>query len=422
MSDGAGSKGRTGKGSRASGGAGRASTAPKGAAARADAAAGAVASAAAASQAGTQPAAPSSAAPSTAEAFAERLLASTLGAVEILSVYLGDRLGWYQALALADTLTAEELAGVTDTQERYAREWLEQQAAVGILELVRPGPRQDADGSPAAFRLPAAHAEVLTDEHSLVFLAPLARLFGAIGPKLPRLLEAYRHGGGVSWAELGDDARESQSASNRPWFERQLGPALASVPAVHDVLSQPGARILDVGCGMGWSTISLARAYPEARLVGVDLDAPSVTAARANARAEGVEERVEFRAADAAELAGSEPFDAAFAFECIHDMPRPVEVLSAVRGVVRIDGAVVVMDEAVADEVTAPADQVDRLMYGYSLFVCLPDSMSSPPSVATGTVMRPATLRRYAQEAGFADVEVLPIQDFSFFRFYRLLA
>ncbi|MFP3712952.1 class I SAM-dependent methyltransferase [Puerhibacterium sp. TATVAM-FAB25] len=421
MSDGAGSKGRTGKGSRASGGAGRAGTAPKGAAARADAAAGAAAATAPTTQPDVQQATAASASPPTAEAFAERLLAAALGAVEVLSVYLGDRLGWYQALAQADTLTAEELAGVTDTQERYAREWLEQQAAVGILELVRPA-GQDADGTPAVFRLPPAHAEVLTDEHSLAFLAPLARFFGAIGPELPRLLEVYRHGGGVSWAELGDDARESQSAGNRPWFERRLGPALASVPAVHDILAAPGARILDVGCGMGWSTISLARAYPQARLVGIDVDAPSITAARANARAEGVEERVEFRAADAAELAGAEPFDAAFAFECIHDMPRPVEVLGAVRGVVRIDGAVVVMDEAVADELTAPADQVDRLMYGYSLFVCLPDSMSSPPSVATGTVMRPATLRRYAQQAGFADVEVLPIQDFSFFRFYRLLS
>ncbi|WP_159792155.1 class I SAM-dependent methyltransferase [Puerhibacterium puerhi] len=413
MSDGAG-KGRTGKGSRATGGAGRAGTSPRSSAARPEAR---PPSAPPTAPPTAPPSAPSDEPAPTAAAFGDRLLASTLSAVEILSVYLGDRLGWYQALAQADTLTPEELAGVTDTQERYAREWLEQQAAVGILELVRPGP----DGGQAAFRLPPAHAEVLTDERSLAFTAPMARFFGAIGPKLPRLLEAYRHGGGVSWAELGDDARESQSAGNRPWYEHRLGSALASVPAVHDVLARPGARVLDVGCGMGWSTISLARAYPEARLVGIDVDAPSITSARANARAEGVEERVEFRAADAAELAAQEPFDAAFAFECVHDMPRPVEVLGAVRAAVRPDGAVVVMDEAVADELTAPADQVDRLMYGYSLFVCLPDSLSSPPSVATGTVMRPATLRRYAQDAGFADVEVLPIEDFSFFRFYRLL-
>jgi hypothetical protein len=92
-----------------------------------------------------------------------------------------------------------------------------------------------------------------------------------------------------------------------------------------------------------------------------------------------------------------------------------------VRRAVRPDGVVVVMDEAVGEEFTAPADDVDRVMYGYSLFVCLPDGLSSPPSVGTGTVMRPATLRRYAREAGFADVEVLPVDDFSFFRFYRLV-
>ena len=119
-------------------------------------------------------------------------------------------------------------------------------------------------------------------------------------------------------------------------------------------------------------------------------------------------------------LPASEPYDAAFAFECLHDMPRPVEVLSAIRSAVRTDGSVVIMDEAVADEFTAPGPEVDQCMYGFSLFICLPDGLASSPSVGTGTVMRRPVLTAYAHRAGFAEVTVLPIDDFGFFRFYRL--
>jgi SAM-dependent methyltransferase len=360
------------------------------------------------------------------DAFAERLFASALGAFEMIAVYMGVRLGWYRALAETGPLTSTALAERTGTGERYAREWLEQQAAAGILAAEDPaaGPALAADPADAAherrYALPAAHAEVLTDGSSLAYTAPLARFVGAVGSQLPQLLDAYRTGGGVSWDQLGDDAREAQSDVNRPWFERRLAPTLARLTEVHEVLSRPGARVVDVGCGFGWSTLALARAYPGAVVHGVDVDRPSVEAARDTAAAAGLEDRVTFHHADAAELRLVEPFDAAFAFECVHDMPRPVEVLDAVRRAVRPDGVVVVVDEAVADEFTAPADDVDRMMYGYSLFLCLPDGMSSRPSAGTGTVMRPATLRRYALEAGFAGLEVLPVDDFADLRFYRL--
>ncbi|MCB7136212.1 class I SAM-dependent methyltransferase [Cellulosimicrobium marinum] len=361
------------------------------------------------------------------DAFAERLFAATLGAVDVLAVHVGDRLGWYRALADAGPLTSTALAEATGTHERYAREWLEQQAASGVLVAEDPGaaPALGADPADVArerrYALPAAHAEVLTGTSSLAYAAPLARFVGAIGPQLPHLIDAYRTGGGVSWDQLGDDARQAQADVNRPWFERRLGPVLRSLPAVDAVLSRPGARVVDVGCGFGWSTLAIAEAYPDAVVHGIDVDRPSVAAARAAAEDAGLGGRVTFHLGDAAELALAEPFDAAFAFECVHDLPRPVAVLDAVRRAVRPDGVVVVMDEAVGDEFTAPADDVDRIMYGYSLFVCLPDGMSTQPSAGTGTVMRPATLRRYAREAGFSGVEVLPVEDFAFFRFYRLV-
>ncbi len=155
-------------------------------------------------------------------------------------------------------------------------------------------------------------------------------MFGAVGAVLPQLLEVYRHGGGVRWDDLGDDARKSQADANRPWYDKRLGPALAGVPAIHDALAAPGCRVLDVGCGGGWSSISLARGYPSATVLGVDIDQPSVDLAMANARDAGVGERVRFLCQDAASLSEG-TVDVAFAFECVHDMPRPVEVLDAVR-------------------------------------------------------------------------------------------
>ena len=118
--------------------------------------------------------------------------------------------------------------------------------------------------------------------------------------------------------------------------------------------------------------------------------------------------------------APADRYDAAFVFEALHDMPDPVGVLSSLRHAVVDGGVIVIMDEAVADEFTAPGDEIDRAMYGYSLLLCLPDSMSTPGSAATGTVMRRATLERYARAAGFAGVTVLPIEDFAAFRFYLL--
>jgi hypothetical protein len=128
---------------------------------------------------------------------------------------------------------------------------------------------------------------------------------------------------------------------------------------------------------------------------------------------------VRFHCTDAADLPQA-TYDAAFAFECVHDMPQPVQVLAATRRAVVPGAPVIIMDEAVGETFQAPGDDLERLMYGFSLLICLPDGMAHQPSAGTGTVMRPDTLRRYAQDAGFSDVSILPIEDFGFWRFYRL--
>ena len=348
-----------------------------------------------------------------AGALVERLFGDLLGAMTTYGVYIGDRLGLYDALAEGGPATPADLGTRTGVAERYAREWLEQQAADGIVSLVN----DSADPSLRSFELPHPHAEVLTDDDSLNYFAPFMRLIVAGGNQLPAILDAYRAGTGVPWAEYGDDMRESQGAANKPMFLNQLGEYIAQLPELHERLQQSGARVADIGTGFGWSAIGIAEAYPSVVVDGYDLDEPAIERAGEHARARGVEDRVTFHARDAAEAEGS--YDLVLACECIHDMPQPVGVLATMRQLAGDHGSVIVMDENVAEQFEAPANEVDRLFYGYSLLVCLPDGMSHRPSVGTGTVMRPSTLRTYAQEAGFADIEVLPLEN-DFFRFYRL--
>lgn len=299
----------------------------------------------------------------TAESYAERLFGASLSTYETFSTYVGLQLGWFAALA-ERPMTSTELADRTRTQERYCREFCELLACLGTLTVESGDHAADR-----VYALPPGPAEVLLDEHSLNYLGPLSRMAVAAGRRIDDLLEVYRTGGGVSWAELGDDARESQAALNRPWYTRRLGPALGEVDDLHEALRGPGARIVDVGCGAGWSTLALARAYPDATVVGVDIDLPSIEAARAAATSERLSDRVHFAVAEGETLPEFEPFDAAFAFECLHDMPRPVEVLAAIRASVRPGGQVVIMDEAVEDEFVAPAPR--------STSACTPSACSS---------------------------------------------
>jgi 2-polyprenyl-3-methyl-5-hydroxy-6-metoxy-1,4-benzoquinol methylase len=353
------------------------------------------------------------------EALVERVFGSCIGFMEILSIYVGDRLGFYRALADDGGATASQLADATGTNERYTREWLEQQAVAGILEV------EDADPEPEErrYRLPEGHDEVLLERDSLYYVAPFAQQMVGITRPLPAVLEAYRTGGGVPYPEYGEDMREGIAYGNRPMYVNLMGTEwLPAIPDVHERLqADPPTQVADVGCGTGWSSISIARAYPKAQVDGFDLDEDSIAEAKANAEAEGLADRVTFQVRDAADPELSGRYDLAIAIECIHDMSRPVEALGAMRSIVGNDGAVLVVDERVGEDFVAPSDEIERLMYGYSIVHCLPVGMAELPSAGTGTVMRPATLRRYANEAGFSRVEILPIEN-DLWRFYRLVS
>jgi SAM-dependent methyltransferase len=353
------------------------------------------------------------------EQFIERFLQSAAGAFNIFTIYLGDRLGLYRPLAEHGPLTSNDLAARTGTQERYVREWLEQQTVAGILEVEAENDAADA----RRFRLPPGHVEPLIDCSSLDYLVPMAQMIaGAVRP-LDDLIEAYRHGGGVPFSAYGADLREGQAAINCPAFTRQLAQEwLPAIPGLQARLqADPPARVADIGCGHGWSSIGVAQGYPNVRVDGFDLDAPSIERARQNARSWRLADRVQFHVLDASDPALAGQYDLAMALECVHDMSNPVGALRTMRRLAGERGTVLIVDERVGDRFTAKGNDVEWMMYGWSVLHCLPSGMTEPHSAGTGTVMRADTLRRYASEAGFTRFQVLPIDNF-FFRFYQLNA
>ena len=351
-----------------------------------------------------------------AGAFVERLFGAALGAAELCSVYVGDRLGLYRALRDRSALTAPELAAACGVNERYTREWCEQQAVTGFLEVDDEG----AEPTSRRYSLPAEYADALIDPDSELSIAPLARAIISAIVVLPQTIEAFRSGGGVPWSAFGADGIESQGDFNRPWLRTAWTQEyLPSIPDVHERLAA-GARVADVACGVGWAGITIAKDYPNSTVVGLDPDDTSIALARRFASQDGVADRAAFEVHDATRALPGGPFDLVVVIEAIHDMADPVGVLTRIRESLVPGGAVIVADEKVGEIFTAPGDDVERFMYAVSLFMCLPAGMAEQPSAATGTVIRPSTMRAYATDAGFSKVEVLDQIEHPMLRFYRL--
>jgi 2-polyprenyl-3-methyl-5-hydroxy-6-metoxy-1,4-benzoquinol methylase len=345
------------------------------------------------------------------DAVAEQLFSSVIGALETLHVYVGRELGLYEALDGAPPVTASDFAGRAGIAPRYAREWLEQQAAAGVLDVAE----ETGDAATRTFRLPDGVAEVVCRPDSLALVAPLAPMVVGVAKALPAVLEAFRSGGGVPYDAYGEDIRRGIADINRPSFVNQLGAEwIPSLPDLHERLGS-GGRIADLGCGEGASTLALARAYPRAEVLGLDLDPSSIEAARAAAG----EVEVTFECRDAADPALAGSFDLVTLFETLHDMAHPVQALAAARSMLTPEGAVLVGDEKVADRFAAPGDEMERFNYGWSALHCLAAAMTEADSAATGTVIREETVRAYATDAGFGSCTVLPIEH-DFWRFYRL--
>ncbi len=343
-------------------------------------------------------------------ALAEQLFGSMLGALEIFHVYVGDRLGLYTTLDGRGPLSVAEFAAAAGIHERYAREWLEQQAVAGVLDVSGDDERR--------FELSADAAAVLVDPDSDYHLGAGGQMIAGIAAALPQVLTAFRTGGEVPYRAYGADMRMGIARMNRPMFVNHL--VQEWIPALPDIDERlrNGGRAADLGCGRGFSTRTLARGYPNAKVDGLDLDEASIAEAQASVEPE-LEGRVSFVCRNADDPALSGQYDLVTLFETLHDMAHPVEALRAARGMLTEGGAVLVGDEKVAETFAAPGDELERFNYGWSALHCLAAAMGEEGTAATGTVIRPDTVRKYAHEAGFSTVEVLPIEH-DFWRFYRL--
>jgi 2-polyprenyl-3-methyl-5-hydroxy-6-metoxy-1,4-benzoquinol methylase len=353
---------------------------------------------------------------SSADDLVERLFGAVIDTLEVASVHLGGRLGFYRALANHGDATADELAARCDCAERYVREWLEQQAVAGFLTVA------DADGEPGDRRygLPDAYRSVLVDEEELTYFTPIASIAVDVLYPFEQLLDAYRSGAGVPFEAYGADLVDAIGATNRPQFVNLVGEWLGSIPEVDARLrAAPAARIGDIAAGTAWSSIATARAYPRVSVDAIDVDATSVERARANVAAAGLDGRVRPVLRDASDGNLGGPYDLITIFEALHDMNHPVEALRAVRASLADHGCVLIADERVAERFSPPGDEIERLNYGFSVLHCLAVGLLDGNSAGTGTVIRPETVRTYATEAGFAHVDVLPIEH-DFWRFYRL--
>jgi ubiquinone/menaquinone biosynthesis C-methylase UbiE len=295
-------------------------------------------------------------------------------------------------------------------------EWLQAETIAGLVT---------ADGDDlwtARFTAAEGVTETLVEETSPAYLGGVALCASTVGRVIPHLVEAFRTGDGVAYETYGTEAVEAQAAFNRPAYVNDLAANwLGQYPEITDRLNDTTnpARVADVGCGVGWAAIELAKAFPSARIDGYDADEESISQARRNAAEHGVADRVTFEVVDAKTGGyGGNTYDLILFLECVHDMGRPVEALAAARDAVADGGSVIVMDERTGETIQI-GDPTELFFATASVLWCLPQSRVVPDCEAPGTVMRPATFEGIAKRAGWSGVEVLDIEH-DFFRFYCL--
>jgi SAM-dependent methyltransferase len=321
------------------------------------------------------------------EQFVFRAVAEVGATLNAALVVMGDRLGLYRALASAGALTPDELATRTGTHERYVREWLNAQAAGGYV-----------DYDHGRYSLAPEQALALTDADSPSYLPGFFEL--ALGSVLdsPRITEAVRSGAGVGWHEHNAHVHDGCERFFRTGYHAHLIDEW--LPALDGAVERlrRGARVADVGCGHGASTVLMAQAFPRSAFVGSDYHAGSIETARARAAEAGVDVRFEAAGADA--FTG-EDYDLVTMFDCLHDMGDPVGAARHVRSRLAPEGTWMIVEPAAGDHVEDNLNPVGRAYYGFSTLLCTPASLSQPVGLALGAQAGEARIAAVVAEAGF---------------------
>jgi SAM-dependent methyltransferase len=306
-------------------------------------------------------------------------------------VVMGDKLGLYRALAGAGALSPADLAARTGTAERYVREWLSAQAAGGFVSY---------DPDSGRFTLPPEQAVALTDASSPAYLPGFFQI--ALGSVLdsPRITDAARTGAGFGWGEHGHDVLEGCERFFRPGYHANL--TSAWLPALDGVVArlESGARVADVGCGHGASTILMARAYPNSAFTGSDYDGGSIDTARAQAAEAGLAGRLTFEVAPAQTYGGGD-YDLVTMFDCLHDMGDPVGAARHVRSTLTPDGTWMIVEPQAGDRLEENLNPVGRAYYGFSTLLCTPASLSQDVGLALGAQAGEARIADVVKAAGF---------------------
>jgi len=329
--------------------------------------------------------------PDKLNAFVGKMLGD-LGAVASAAlVIIGDKLGLYRELQKGDALTSQELAARTNTAERYVREWLANQAASGYLAY---------DAESQRFSLPPEQGFMLADEASPLNVTGLFELLQSMIVDEPALTERFRTGHGLGWHE--HDARLFEGCERffRPGYNANL--VSSWIPALEGIEQKlrAGAKVADVGCGLGASSIIMAQAYPKSLIHGFDYHRESIELARERARAAGVADRIVFEVGTAKELpvAG---YDLVAYFDCLHDMGDPVGAAKSVRRALAPDGTWLVVEPFANDRLEENLNPVGRIYYACSTMLCTPASLSQEVGLALGAQAGEARIRDIVQQAGF---------------------
>jgi len=324
--------------------------------------------------------------------FLGQVVADLGGAMSAALVVIGDRLGLYKAMVGAGPLTPGELAERTHTHERYVREWLCAQAAGGYVAY---DPRTER------FTLPPEQAVALADEESPAYVPGGFHIAEAVMRAEPHALEHFRTGAGMPW---GDHAPCLFEGAERFFRSSYLGNLTAAwIPALDGVVTmlEAGGRVADVGCGLGASTILMAKAWPRSTFLGFDAHPRSIELARQRAERAGVAERIKFEVARATDYPGT-GFDLVTHFDCLHDMGDPAGAAGHVRRSLAPDGVWMIVEPAAGDRVQDNLNPVGRVYYSASTILCVPASLADgQPRAALGAQAGEARLRSIVREGGF---------------------